>query len=131
MKKILIRALLLILTLTLIIVPLSACADKSDDETAATTTATNAEPDKELEMKIYLLNGTTALGASKLIVDAKAGTTARIIIKATMPDKNLFITFFTPFLFFYNFLTYSLYNTNFKSSIQIYSYTYYNQIIFL
>ena len=75
MKKILIRALLLILTLTLIIVPLSACADKSDDETAATTTATNAEPDKELEMKIYLLNGTTALGASKLIVDAKAGNT--------------------------------------------------------
>ena len=74
MKKILLRALLVILTLTLIIVPLSACADKNDDEPTATTAA-STEPDRDLEMKIYLLNGTTALGASKLIVDAKAGNT--------------------------------------------------------
>ena len=75
MKKLLLRALLVILTLTLIIVPLSACADKEDDAPAATTTAASTEPDRDLEMKIYLLNGTTALGASKLIVDAKAGNT--------------------------------------------------------
>ena len=75
MKKLLLRALLVILTLTLIIVPLSACADKESNEPAATTTAASTEPDKNLEMKIYLLNGTTALGASKLIVDAKAGNT--------------------------------------------------------
>ena len=75
MKKPLLRVLLVILTLTLIIVPLSACADKTDDEPAATTTAASTEPDRDLEMKIYLLNGTTALGASKLIVDAKAGNT--------------------------------------------------------
>lgn len=75
MKKILLRALLVILTLTLIIVPLSACADKNDDEPTATTTAASTEPDRDLEMKIYLLNGTTALGASKLIIDAKAGNT--------------------------------------------------------
>ena len=56
MKKTLLRILLVILTLTLVAIPLSAC---------------NKKPDDELEMKIYLLNGTTALGASKLIVDAK------------------------------------------------------------
>ena len=60
MKKSLLRALLVILALTLVILPLASC---------------NAKPDKDLEMKIYLLNGTTALGASKLIVDAKAGNT--------------------------------------------------------
>ena len=70
MKKILLRALLLILTLTLIIVPLSACNNKTEDDTPVTTNT--AEPDSDLEIKIYLLNGTTALGASKLIVDTKA-----------------------------------------------------------
>lgn len=70
MKKILLRALLLILTLTLIIVPLAACNNKTEDDTPVTTNT--AEPDSDLEIKIYLLNGTTALGASKLIVDTKA-----------------------------------------------------------
>ena len=51
MKKPLLRVLLVILTLTLIIVPLSACADKTDDEPAATTTAASTEPDRDLEMK--------------------------------------------------------------------------------
>lgn len=76
MKKILLRALLLILTLALIVAPLTSCLNKSDEDPAQTTDvdATQA-PDKDLEMKIYLLNGTTALGASKLIVDAKAGNT--------------------------------------------------------
>ena len=70
MKKILTRALLLMLTLALIIVPLSACNNKTEDDTPVTTST--AAPDSDLEIKIYLLNGTTALGASKLIVDTKA-----------------------------------------------------------
>lgn len=57
MKSICTKILLVILALTLAIVPLASCS----------------KPDSELEIKIYLLNGTTALGASKLIVDAKAG----------------------------------------------------------
>lgn len=76
MKKLLLRALLVILALTLIIVPLSACGNKGDDDPVETTATTVSDkPDENLEMKIYLLNGTTALGASKLIVDAKAGNT--------------------------------------------------------
>jgi hypothetical protein len=60
MKKNLTKLLLLVLTLALVVIPLSSC---------------NKKPDTSLEMKIYLLNGTTALGASKLIVDAKADAT--------------------------------------------------------
>ena len=55
MKSICTKILLVILALSLAIVPLASCS----------------KPDSELEIKIYLLNGTTALGASKLIVDAK------------------------------------------------------------
>ena len=76
MKKLLLRALLVILTLTLVILPVASCNKKPDGDTATTTApATSAEPDKDLEIKIYLLNGTTALGASKLIVDAEEGNT--------------------------------------------------------
>ncbi len=60
MKKTLTKLLLLILTLSLVVIPLASC---------------NKKPDTSLEMKIYLLNGTTALGASKLIVDANNGST--------------------------------------------------------
>ncbi len=57
MKSIYTKILLVILALSLASVPLASCA----------------KPDSELEIKVYLLNGTTALGASKLIVDAKNG----------------------------------------------------------
>ena len=57
MKSIYTKILLVILALSLAIVPLTSCA----------------KPDSELEIKVYLLNGTTALGASKLIVDSKNG----------------------------------------------------------
>lgn len=59
MKKLSTKILLMILSLTMIVLPLMSCQ----------------KPDTELEVKIYLLNGTTALGASKLIVDAKNGNT--------------------------------------------------------
>lgn len=57
MKKIATKLLLLTLAVLMAILPLASCS----------------KPDSELEMKIYFLNGTTALGASKLINDAKAG----------------------------------------------------------
>ena len=59
MKKLSTKILLVILSLVMTVLPLVSCQN----------------PDTELEMKIYLLNGTTALGASKLIVDAKNGNT--------------------------------------------------------
>jgi NitT/TauT family transport system substrate-binding protein len=57
MKKIATKLLVLTLAVLMAILPLASCS----------------KPDSELEMKIYFLNGTTALGASKLINDAKAG----------------------------------------------------------
>ena len=57
MKKIATKLLLLVLAVIMAALPLVSCS----------------KPDQELEMKIYFLNGTTALGASKLINDAKAG----------------------------------------------------------
>lgn len=61
------------LALILVALPLVSCAqDGKDGE--STTASTNATPDKDLEINVYLLNGTTALGASKLIADAKNGT---------------------------------------------------------
>ena len=59
MKNTLKKITLVLLALILVALPLASCKKN--------------EPDSELEMKIYLLNGTTALGASKLIVDAKNG----------------------------------------------------------
>ena len=86
MKKTLTR----ILTLTLAVLlalSLFACA-KTDDKGDATndTSATNApdstaaptpeaEPDSNLEIKVYALNGTTALGMAQLMSRQKAGTT--------------------------------------------------------
>ena len=59
MKKQITKILTLALAILMIALPLMSCR----------------KPDKELEMKIYLLNGTTALGASKLIIDSKNGNT--------------------------------------------------------
>lgn len=79
MKNTLKKLLILFMALTMIVLPLASCAKGDDTDTSATTTAsttasaTTAAPDTSLEIKIYLLNGTTALGASKLIVDAKNG----------------------------------------------------------
>lgn len=58
MKKILCKILLTVLALTLAVLPLASCS----------------KPDTDLEIKIYLLNGTTALGASKLICDVNDGS---------------------------------------------------------
>ncbi len=77
MKNTIKKILTALLALSLVIVPLVSCNNTDDEGADSTTTAatteatTEAKPDSELEMKIYLLNGTTALGASKLIVDAK------------------------------------------------------------
>lgn len=62
------------LAITLIVTPLASCDGSNADNGGASTTTgddTLALPDKELEIKVYLLNGTTALGASKLISDQK------------------------------------------------------------
>ncbi len=58
MKHIFTKLLILILALAMV-VPLASCAKK---------------PDEELEIKVYALNGTTALGMAKMISDAKANT---------------------------------------------------------
>ncbi len=86
MKKTLTR----ILTLTLAVLlalSLFACAktdDKGDATNDASTTnapdntaapAPEAEPDSNLEIKVYALNGTTALGMAQLMSRQKAGTT--------------------------------------------------------
>lgn len=86
MKKTLTR----ILTLTLAVLlalSLFACAktdDKGDATNDASTTnapdntaapAPEAEPDSDLEIKVYALNGTTALGMAQLMSRQKAGTT--------------------------------------------------------
>lgn len=79
MKKLTLKLIVALLALTLVLVPLASCG-ANDNGGASTTTAEgnkNEAPslDKDLEIKIYLLNGTTALGASKLISDAKADKT--------------------------------------------------------
>ena len=86
MKKTLTR----ILTLTLAVLlalSLFACAKTDDKEDAtkdvSTTNAPDntaaptpeAEPDSDLEIKVYALNGTTALGMAQLMSRQKAGTT--------------------------------------------------------
>lgn len=86
MKKTLTR----ILTLTLAVLlalSLFACAktdDKGDATNDVSTTnapdntaapAPEAEPDSNLEIKVYALNGTTALGMAQLMSRQKAGTT--------------------------------------------------------
>ena len=58
MKHIFTKLLIFILALTMLI-PLASCAKK---------------PDEALEIKVYALNGTTALGMAKMISDAKANT---------------------------------------------------------
>ncbi len=51
---------------------LCACSPASDNnEDTTNNTDTIVDPDKNLEIKISLLGGTTALGMSKMIVDAK------------------------------------------------------------
>ena len=77
MKKLLLRLILVALAITLIVTPLASCNTSNSEGGASTTTGddTLALPDKDLEIKVYLLNGTTALGASKLISDQKSGKT--------------------------------------------------------
>ena len=77
MKNLTQKLLVAILAIALIVIPLASCGADNNGATA-TTTAQNGESqapilDKNLEIKIYLLNGTTALGASKLISDTANG----------------------------------------------------------
>ncbi len=72
MKSICTKILLVILALSLAIVPLASCS----------------KPDSELEIKVYLLNGTTALGASKLIVDSKNGNAEMNYKIETFPSAD-------------------------------------------
>ena len=59
MKHIVTKLVLLVLVLTMVLPLAVACAKK---------------PDAELEIKVYALNGTTALGLAKMIQDSKAET---------------------------------------------------------
>ena len=72
MKNIILKALTFILALCMVVMPLASCA----------------KPDSSLEIKIYLLNGTTALGASKLISDSKAGTSEMNYKIETFPNAD-------------------------------------------
>ncbi len=65
MKHIFTKALLLVLTLALLL-PLAAACNKKEDATA----------NQDLEIKVYALNGTTALGLAQMIHNAKNGTDA-------------------------------------------------------
>lgn len=79
MKNIFKKTLLLVLTLALLL-PLAAACDKvpqdpADDGSSPDGGTVTAVPlDQELEMKIYALNGTTALGLAQMIQNAKNGT---------------------------------------------------------
>jgi NitT/TauT family transport system substrate-binding protein len=78
MKHIFKKALLLVLTLALLL-PLAVSCNKTPDAPLNDTpndnnTPTNPTPDQNLEMKIYALNGTTALGLAQMIQNAKDGT---------------------------------------------------------
>ncbi len=71
-KKILIISLALLMMLSMF-----ASCSKSQGEEQGSTKAEELEskkPDPELEIKVYALNGTTALGMSKMINDAEANT---------------------------------------------------------
>lgn len=70
MKKTITRLLTLLLTFTMLL-SFAACS-KSDATDISDTSAadTTAAPDSELEIKIYALNGTTALGMAQMINNA-------------------------------------------------------------
>ena len=77
-KKIKITSLILAV---LMLFSLASCAPKADDEntpqssgTIDTTAVTDKSVDTELEIKISVLNGTTALGMAQMICDAKDNT---------------------------------------------------------
>lgn len=72
-KKILIISLALLMMLSMF----ASCAKQQGGEEQESTKAEETEakkPDPELEIKVYALNGTTALGMSKMINDAEANT---------------------------------------------------------
>lgn len=71
-KKILIISLALLMMLSM----LASCSKTQGEEQESTQTEAleSQKPDTELEIKIYALNGTTALGMSKMINDADANT---------------------------------------------------------
>ena len=72
-KKILIISLALLMMLSMF----ASCAKQQGGEEQESTKAEKVEskkPDPELEIKVYALNGTTALGMSKMINDAEANT---------------------------------------------------------
>jgi NitT/TauT family transport system substrate-binding protein len=76
MKNLTKKLIVAILAIALVVIPFASCGADNNGTTATTTAQpTNEAPtlDKNLEIKIYLLNGTTALGASKLIDDTTNG----------------------------------------------------------
>ena len=73
MKKTLTRILALTLSLIMLL-SFAACSPKEDTSTDTTQAQTNEAPDSELEIKIYALNGTTALGMAQLIDSVKKDT---------------------------------------------------------
>ena len=77
MKNIFKKTLIISLALLMMLSMLASCS-KTQNEVIETTKAkeqTEApKPDSELEIKVYALNGTTALGMSKMINDATANT---------------------------------------------------------
>ena len=81
MKKTLIRIIVLTLTLALLL-PFASCFKGNDENSGVNTDQTDvinsnkaeAPADRDLEIKVYALNGTTALGMAKMIDSAKNNT---------------------------------------------------------
>ena len=81
MKKTLIRIIVLTLTLALLL-PFASCFKGNDENSGLNTDQTDvinsnkaeAPADRDLEIKVYALNGTTALGMAKMIDSSKNST---------------------------------------------------------
>ena len=97
MKKTLIKILALTLAVLMLVPFVTSCSNNKDvidadtnapsgTDSNDTTSAVVAEPDKNLEMKIYALNGTTALGMAQMIdnvTNKKAGMNYNISLHAS------------------------------------------------
>ena len=69
------KKLISILLAILMVISICACTgNEGTPDDTTNTQKTEATPDSSLEIKISLLNGTTALGASKMIADSKNNT---------------------------------------------------------
>lgn len=75
MKKTLTKLLALTLAFLMLLPVMIACGNDSTDDGAQSNQSSDTAPDTELDIKIYALNGTTALGMAQLIDSVKNNKT--------------------------------------------------------